>query len=87
MNRQKQQKVEEEVSNIVLSELETVHEVAINRLMEYSKILSTRRFNKEEDEVTDYLIELLVRIESKQQNKGWWFRTKRRPALILKYLS
>lgn len=87
MNRQKQQKVEEEVSNIVLSELETVHEVAINRLMEYSKILSTRRFNKEEDEVTEYLIELLVRIESKQQNKGWWFRTKRRPALILKYLS
>ncbi|QOY51200.1 hypothetical protein [Candidatus Sulfurimonas baltica] len=57
------------------------------KLSTMSEILDYRSFTPDESKATEIFVEILLRIEAFQQNKGWWFRTKRRMSLIKEYLS
>lgn len=41
----------------------------------------------EEMKLAEMAIEVLVRLEAMENNKGWWFRTKRRVQLVQMYLG
>ncbi len=58
-----------------------------NSLSHARLLMGQKKLSKEENYHTDSSIEIILRIEALEKGKGWWFRTKRRPQLILKYLS
>lgn len=76
------------IDNLPEEELSNIYKTTDEGLRYSSAILDYRPFTNEEDHDTDLAIEVLVRIEERQnQKQSWLFRYKRRQSLILKYFS
>jgi len=59
-------------------ELAKLHQSAEGNLRAMSIMARLIPLSSEELKAANTAIELLARIEAKQQGGGWWFRTKRR---------
>lgn len=60
---------------------------AEDTLQQINILMGQKILSHEENKEAQIAIETLLRIESTQQNKGWWFRTKRRLQLTQMYLG
>lgn len=67
-----------------LSELRHNSEITLH---EINRIAGRKVLSREEDEAFEVAIETLVRIEARENGKGWWFRAKRRAQLVATYMG
>lgn len=56
-------------------------------LAEANMAMSVKVLSGQESKAIDFAIEILVRLDAKASNGGWWFRAKRRPQLMKMYLG
>lgn len=56
-------------------------------LAEANMAMSLKVLSGQESKAIDIAIEILVRLDAKACNGGWWFRAKRRPQLMKMYLG
>jgi hypothetical protein len=56
-------------------------------LLEINSVAATRVLDRQERVEAEYAIEMLVRLEATENQKGWWFRSKRRIQLVQMYLG
>jgi hypothetical protein len=66
-------------------ELAALHADAMGNLHRLNRISQRKLLSSEELKAANVAIELLTRVEAKQQGGGWWFRTKRRFQLTKLY--
>ena len=55
-------------------------------LAQVNYLMGQKVLNAEESKAAEIAIETLTRLEAKEKNGGWWFRTKRRLQLTKMYL-
>lgn len=56
-------------------------------LSEVNMLMGQRFMSTEESKAGDIAIEILVRLDSTERGKGWWYRMKRRVQLTQMYLG
>lgn len=60
---------------------------AESTLAQVNYLMGRHVLTKDENKAAEIAIETLVRLEATAQNKGWWFRAKRRLQLTQMYLG
>lgn len=56
-------------------------------LAEINVLMGQKLLSREESKASDIAIETLTRLDATEQNKGWWYRARRRVQLIQMYLG
>lgn len=62
-------------------------QAAKTTLSEINWVMSQRILTREENKEAEKAVEILMRVEATEKNKGWWFRTKRRLQITQMYLG
>ena len=82
-----QDEIQALIDNSSKDEIEELVRNAENTLQEVN-ILSGQKFlSGDEKKSAEIAVETLVRVESTEKNKGWWFRTKRRLQIMQMYMG
>lgn len=77
-----QASLQEEIESKDIDEKFQMRIKAENFLFDINSIMDQRKLTNEELRRSEIAIEIIVRIEAAEKNKGWFFRVKRRVQLV-----
>ena len=82
-----QDEIQAQIDNCSKEEVIELGQNAENTLQHINILVGQKLLSREEKKAAEIAVETLVRIESTEKNKGWWFRTKRRLQIMQMYMG
>ena len=82
LSKSEQQQIQMKIDTATEEDLKEMHVTALATLTVNKNYRGGKRFSKQDEEA----VEILTRLEATEENKGSWFRMKRRLQLTKEYL-